>query len=152
MYAMLFFVAATTIVGLWNTIASVFMAHHKKTLQERSLKGSILITAVVAFVSYFGANLFIDQILEKLILCNIPIAALSFSLLGGFYWKSVTPAACVASIATGITGGIFCYLYFDASEYAWYWAIYVIPLHFAVGALVTWLSTLQPELISQTGK
>lgn len=152
MYSMLFFVAATTIVGLWNTIASVFMAHHTKSLRDVSLKSSILITAGVAFVSYFGANLFIDQIMEKLILCNVPIAALSFSLLGGFYWKNVTPTASLASMTTGIVGGIFCYLYFDTSEYAWYWAIYVIPLHFAVGVLVTWLSALQPELAFQTGR
>ncbi len=136
-YAMLFFVAATTLVGLWNTIASVFIAHHQKTIQKQSLTVSILTTTIIAICSYLLANLFIDQIFQKMVLMNIPIAALAFSLLGGFYWKRVNSTASFISILIGFAGGVCCYLYFSEASYMWYWAVYVIPASFVVGVVVT---------------
>ncbi|MCF6775957.1 sodium:solute symporter [Thiotrichales bacterium 19X7-9] len=140
-YAMLFFIAATTIVGLWNTIASVFIAHRVEEIQKTPLKYSILTTLIIAIFSYWLANVFIDQIFEKMLLMNIPISALAFSLLGGFYWKKVNSMASLVSIVFGICGGVFCYLYFGEPVYMWYWAVYVIPLSFIMGAVVTMITS-----------
>jgi Na+/proline symporter len=147
-YATLFFIACTTLVGLWNTIASVFIAHHSLSATQTSLKRSILTTTVIAIFSYLLANLFIDQIFQKMVLMNIPISALAFSLLGGFYWQKVSSTASLLSILTGCIGGTFCYLYFGEPIYMWYWAVYVIPLSFGVGILST-LVTL-PKSSSRT--
>ncbi|MCF6765704.1 sodium:solute symporter [Thiotrichales bacterium 19S3-7] len=136
-YAMLFFIAATTIVGLWNTIASVFIAHKVEEVQVTPLKYSILITLLISIFSYWLANVFIDQIFQKMVLMNIPISALAFSLLGGFYWKKVNSLASFTSIICGIIGGVFCYLYYGEPQYMWYWAVYVIPASFFVGILIT---------------
>lgn len=136
-YVILFLIASTTIVGLWNTIASVLLA--QRAMNRNSIRQSISMTMGVAIVTYLGANLFVDKILDKLILTNIPIAALSFSLLGGFYWKRVSPFASITSLITGTVGGFACYLYFGDPAYLWYWAVYLIPLHFIVGAVSTLL-------------
>ncbi len=138
-YAMIFFIATTTLAALWNTISSVFIAHHDKNPKNKSLKISIIMTAVIGLITYLLANLFVNKVFEKMILMNIPIAALAFSVLGGFYWKKVSPIASFLSILTGVVGGVFCYLYFGEPEYMWYWAVYVIPLEFLVGIIFTLL-------------
>jgi len=145
-YAMMFFIAATTLVGLWNTIASVFMAHHYKSLKTQNFRTSMIMTSLIAITSYLLANILIDDIFQKMVLMNIPIAALAFALLGGFYWKRVSAIACLASIITGIVGGIFCYFYFGEPDYMWYWAVYVIPLEFMVGVAVTFIAPNKSQL------
>lgn len=139
-YATLFFIAATTLVGLWNTMASVIIAHHPQSLAKTPLPQSVIFTGLIALGSYVGSNLFVDQVLQKLILCNIPIAALAFSLLAGFYWSHATSQASFASIVTGTIGGIGCYVYFGDQDYLWYWSCYVIPAHFIVGVITTLLT------------
>ncbi|MFT6834837.1 MAG: SSS family solute:Na+ symporter [Francisellaceae bacterium] len=136
-YAVLFFIASTTLVGLWNTIASVFIAHHHTVLKKTSLKTSMITTGIIAIFSYVLANVFIDQIFQKMVLMNIPIAALAFSLLGGFYWKRVSSIACALSTLVGFGGGSWCYLYFGEPSYMWYWAVFVIPASFIVGVIAT---------------
>lgn len=136
-YATIFFIASTTLVGLWNTIASVFIAHHIKSIKQRSIKRSVLITAIIAICTYFLANLFIDNVFQKMVLMNIPIASLAFALLGGFYWNRVSVLSASISIAVGFFGGFFCYFYFGEPIYMWYWAVTVIPLEFIVGIAVT---------------
>ncbi len=140
-YATLFFIAMTTLAALWNTIASVFVAHYSSDFHKDSLHFTRVITLSIAAISFLLANIFIDQIFDKMVLMNIPIAALAFPLLGGFYWKKVNTKACIVSVAVGFVGGLACYFYFGENRYIWYWAIYVIPLHFISGLLTTYLTS-----------
>ncbi len=77
------------------------------------------------------------DIFYKMVLVNIPIATLTFSLLGGFYWKKVTISASLVSILVGIIGEFWCYFYFGEEKYIWYWAVCIIPLHFLSGIIAT---------------
>jgi Na+/proline symporter len=79
---------------------------------------------------------FIDKILDKLILANIPIAALSYGLIGAFYFKKSTKIGVLVSILYGLFWGIFCYIYFgESGGYTWYWSVYGIPQIFLIGFL-----------------
>lgn len=144
-YAVLFFIATTTIVGIWNTISSIVIAHNHKAIHKTSLKRSMFITLGVALLTYLLANLFIDQIFEKMVLMNIPISALAFSLLGGFFWKKVDVLASLSSITVGIVGGFSCYFYFGEQDYIWYWAMYIIPSSFISGIIFTFIGQSFPN-------
>ena len=134
-YATLFMIAMTTVSALWNTIASVFAAHSRKHIKTNLKFGGIM-TLLVALSNYLIANIFIDEIFDKMVLMNIPIASLSYGLLAGFYSKKTTLLSCLVSMGVGITGGLICYFTFNENDFIWYWAVYVIPLHFISGFLV----------------
>ena len=73
-----------------------------------------------------------------MILANIPVAALSFALLAGFYWPGATAAGAWASVTVGIVWGVGAFLLVgEAGGYTWTWAMYGIPLIFATGILVS---------------
>ena len=138
-YATLFFIAMTTLAALWNTIASVYVAHYSSDRHKDSLKFTRSMTLIISIISYILANIFINKIFDKMVLMNIPIASLAFPLLGGFYWKRVTIAPCIVSIIVGIAGGLSCYFYFGENDFIWYWGVYVIPLQFIVGIVLVFL-------------
>ena len=119
-YALLFLAGSTTLAGVWSAIASMVPLQPIKTT---------LLTAVLSFLL---GNVLVDRVLDKLILANIPVAALSFALLAGLYWKRATTLGAYGSIITGLLWGIGCYL-FCGEGYTWYWAMYGIPLIFVVG-------------------
>ena len=139
-YAVIFFIGATTLTGIWSAMTALLLTLWKKQITHLDKKYSILITLVCALLSYVLANTFIDHILDKLILMNIPLSALAFSLLAGFYWKKANSTAAIISTIIGTTAGIFCYLHFDRLHYTWYWAIYAIPLSFLSGIVSTYLT------------
>lgn len=131
-YSLLFTASATTLMGVWNAMASLFIVDFSK--QTHSYKRAMLATTAFAFLSYALSNLFIDKIFDKLILANIPIAALSFALLAGFYWKKASRFGAYCSTGVGLIWGVGCYLWWgEAGGYTWYWAIYGIPLTFVSG-------------------
>ncbi|WP_245806502.1 hypothetical protein [Francisella halioticida] len=66
-------------------MASVIFAHSSYTKTASSNK---VLVFCIAILSYLIATFFIDHILDKMLLFNISIAALSFSLVYGFYGKS----------------------------------------------------------------
>ena len=151
-YAVLFFIGASTLAGVWNAMVTLLVGSILKVSSRRdgarciaqnNSKDKIsneLIMLLIAIAAYLIANTLIDNILSKMILLNIPIVALSFALLGGFYWRKASRAGAYASIATGIVWGVFCYIHFgDAGLYTWYWAAYGIPMLFIVGIAVSLL-------------
>ena len=81
---MMFMIALTTIAALWNTMASMCSVHFQNNKSE---KKNVITVVIIAVLSYILANIFIDQVLDKMLLFNIPIVALAFSLLYGFYGK-----------------------------------------------------------------
>jgi len=131
-YIILFLIATTTIAALWNTMASVIFAHnaHIKTAQSNKL-----LVFGIALLSYLIATFFIDHILDKMLLFNIPIASLAFSLLYGFYGKRKNLAGAILSTITGIVVAITLYMVFDQQTFVFYWAFLCMPLVFIIGFL-----------------
>ncbi|WP_150468011.1 sodium:solute symporter [Francisella sp. SYW-9] len=131
-YIVIFLIATTTIAALWNTMASVIFAHSNHTETTNSNRVLVLF---IAILSYLIATFFIDHILDKMLLFNIPIAALSFSLIYGFYGKSKNLIGAVLSTIVGIVIAVVLYLIFDQANFVFYWAFLCIPIIFIVGYL-----------------
>lgn len=137
-YGTLFMISATTLAGIWNAMSSLFIADFGR--KSTHYKQGLLLTIMFACGSYLFGNTLVDQILDKLILANIPVAALSFALLAGFYWKKASTAGAVWSTLVGFSWGLFSYLYFgEQGLYTWHWMIWGIPLTFGSGILASLL-------------
>lgn len=135
-YATLFAISATTLAGVWSAMSSMVIADFWKNKVGAGFQRGLVLTLFFAAGSYFLGNLLVDHILDKLILANIPVTALSFSLLAGFYWKKASPFGALLSILTGLSWGTGCYFYWgEEGLYTWYWAVYGIPLIFGMGVL-----------------
>jgi len=151
-YALLFISSATTLTGVWSAMSAMLIGDFlksEKNQKEISCNRSIYATIFFAILSFILANTLIDSVLDKMILANIPVAALSFGLLAGFYWKKVSYQGVYLSIVTGSICGIGSYYIFgQAGNYTWYWTIYGIPLTFLVGTLTSLL--LPPKPLLQT--
>jgi Na+/proline symporter len=144
-YATLLVAAVTTLTGVWSAMVAMAVADFAP-VRLAGVGRQRVATIAVAVLSWLGANLLVDDILNRLILANIPIAALSFALLAGFYWPQANTAGAWISIAVGVGWGVGCYLYFgDAGGYTWYWAIYGIPLIFGSGVVGSLLSARRPR-------
>ncbi|API86368.1 sodium:solute symporter family protein [Francisella uliginis] len=129
-YIVIFLIATTTIAALWNTMASVIFAHSSQTKTTNSNR---ILVLFIAILSYLIATFFIDHILDKMLLFNIPIAALSFSLIYGFYGKSKNFIGAVLSTIIGIVIAVMLYFTFDQATFIFYWAFVCIPIVFIVG-------------------
>lgn len=142
-FATLFAICATTLSGVWSAMSAMVIADFWKCRPKGNYKRGLMLTLAFASISYLLGNTLVDRILAKLILANIPVAALAFALLAGFYSKKVSPFGACLSIIVGLEWGIGCYLHFgEAGLYTWYWAIYGIPLTFLSGIIGSYLKPL----------
>jgi len=142
-FATLFAICATTLSGVWSAMSSMIIADFWKTNPQGNYSRGLLLTVFFAFLSYLLGNTLVDRILSKLILANIPVAALSFALLAGFYWKKASPFGAILSVLVGLLWGSGCYLYYgEAGLYTWYWIMYGIPLIFLSGILGSYLKPM----------
>ncbi len=138
-YAVLLAVATTTLAGVWSAMVAMSVSDFGSSWIDR-VNVQRGLTVLFATASWLGGNLLVDDILNRLILANIPVAALAFALLGGFYWAGASRAGAWASIVVGTLWGVFCFVYWgEAGGYTWYWAILGIPLIFGSGVIVSWL-------------
>ena len=80
---------------------------------------------VIAILSYMIANIFIDRVLDKMLLFNIPIEALAFSLLYGFYGSK-------PNLLGAILSTLYCYLIFNQEDFVFLLGFICIPLSFIV--------------------
>ena len=134
-YVVLFFVAASTLAGVWNAMVTLIVGSIFKS-DAHKLNSNLLWVLLCAIGAYIIANTLIDNILSKMILFNIPIVAFCFALLAGFYWQKANSFGAYISIVVGIAWGVFCYLYIgEKGNYTWYWAVYGIPLLFIGGII-----------------
>jgi len=139
--AVLFLAALTTLGGVWTAMAAMVAADF-----GWSAAGSIGMQRVVlvgfAVLSWLGGIFLVDDILSRLILANVPVAALSFALLAGFHWKRATTAGAWASVVVGVAWGAGCFVFVgEAGGYTWPWAMYGIPLIFITGTAVSLITT-----------
>jgi solute:Na+ symporter, SSS family len=142
-FAILFLIGATTLSGVWSALVTMIVGDFvlsKKAKIGKDYQGSIQLTVIFAVLSWLLANLFVDSILDKMILANIPIAAISFALLAGFYCKRATTGGAILSTIAGIIWGGGCYIHLgESGGYTWFWAIYGIPLIFVSGIVGSYL-------------
>lgn len=143
-YLLLFLISSTTLTGIWNAMSNIAL----EVIPLKNVKNkNASMTLICAFFTYILSNALIDNILNKMILANIPVVSLSFALLAGFYWKKVSIMGVYASIIIGMGAGIFSYLLFgEQGGYTWYWAFIGIPLMFFGGIVV---SLLRPQKIME---
>lgn len=138
-FAMLFMAALTTLAGVWSAMAAMLNGDFQRA---GSVSGQRFAIVVLAVLCWLGANLLVDDILDRLILANIPVAALAFSLLAAFHWPRATKAGAWASVVVGIVWGVGCFVLIgEAGGYTWPWAIYGIPLIFGTGVVVSLFTT-----------
>lgn len=133
----LFAAALTTLGGVWTAMAAMIAADFGWA-RAASVQTQRLILLMLAIVSWLGATLLVQDILSRLILANIPVAALAFALLAGFYWPRATTAGAWASILVGTVWGVGSFVIVgEAGGYTWPWAMYGIPLIFITGVVVS---------------
>jgi SSS family solute:Na+ symporter len=133
----LFAAAMTTLGGVWTAMAAMAAADFGWTGGGR-LATQRIVVAAVAVASWIGGTFLVDDILNRLILANVPVAALAFALLAGFHWKHATTSGAWASVVVGIVWGVGCFVLIgDEGGYTWPWAIYGLPLIFATGIIVS---------------
>lgn len=133
----LFAAALTTLGGVWTAMAAMVATDFGWT-RAGSLGAQRLVLSGLAFVSWLGGTWLVDDILNRLILANIPVAALSFALLAGFHWPRATTLGAWSSIVAGIVWGVGTFVVVgESGGYTWPWAMYGIPLIFATGIVVS---------------
>jgi SSS family solute:Na+ symporter len=136
--AMLFTAALTTLAGVWSAMAAMLNADFRLA---SSVRGQRVTMAALAVLCWLGANLLVDDVLNRLILANIPVAALAFALLAGFHWPRATTAGAWASAVVGVAWGVGCFVVVgEAGGYTWPWAMYGLPLIFGTGIVVSLLT------------
>lgn len=139
-YGVFLMAGSTTLAGVWSAMTTMVIGDFLGK-NESKLGRSIFLTIIWALLAYILGIVLVDDILNKLILANIPVAALSFALLGGFYWKPITRQGVYASVFFGFFWGIFCFFYWgEAGGYTLYWAFAGIPMTFAIGIIVSLLT------------
>jgi solute:Na+ symporter, SSS family len=143
-FAVLFGAALTTLAGVWSAMGAMVAADLAGE-RVRTVRAQRLVLSGFAVLSWLGATFLVDDILDRLILANIPVAALAFALLAGFHWKRATTAGAWASVAVGMAWGVGCFVIVgEAGGYTWPWAIYGIPLIFLTGTVVSLASPARP--------
>lgn len=139
-FAVLFAAALTTLAGVWTAMAAMVAADFGWD-GGRHIRAQRLVMAGFALLHWLGAVTLVDDILDRLILANIPVVALSFALLAGFHWPRATTAGAWASVAVGVAWGVGTYVVVgEAGGYTWPWAMYGIPLIAVTGVVVSLLA------------
>jgi len=135
--AVLFAAALTTLGGVWTAMAAMVAADFGWADGQR-VHAQRLILSAFAVASWLGGTFLVEDILNRLILANIPVAALSFALLAGFHWPRATTRGAWASTVVGVAWGIGAFAVVgESGGYTWPWAMYGIPLIFATGIFVS---------------
>ena len=131
---MLFAAALTTLAGVWTAMAAMVAADFgwRDATTRRTCSGSSSWRS--RWLHWLGAVFLVDDILNRLILANIPVVALAFALLAGFHWPRATTAGAWASVVVGVVWGVGAFVVVgESGGYTWPWAMYGIPLIFATG-------------------
>ncbi|NGX28240.1 MAG: hypothetical protein K940chlam1_00415 [Candidatus Anoxychlamydiales bacterium] len=131
-FALLFAISATTLTGVYSAMSAMVIADFLK--EKKKAFQSKILTVFFALLSFVLANVLIDKIFNKMILANIPVAALSFALIAGFYWEKASKIGAYISVVVGLLVGSISYIIFkEEGMYTWYWAIYGISFIFLSG-------------------
>jgi len=148
-YGILFAASATTLSGVWSAMSSLVVGDFLSRKGEKSHRRSMGLTTCFAITSLLLANLLEGRVLDKLILANIPVAALSFALLAGFYWQKTSRIGVYASMLVGWGWALFSYFYFgETGGYLWYWVMGGIPAIFITGVVFSLIFPNRSALVN----
>lgn len=135
--AVLFAAALTTLGGVWSAMAAMVAADFGWTA-ARAVRIQRGLLVGFATASWLGALFVVDDILNRLILANIPVAGLAFALLAGFHWRGATTPGAWASMVVGVVWGAGAFAIIgESGGYTWTWAMYGVPLIFVTGVAVS---------------
>ena len=138
-YAVLCAAAVTTLGGVWTAMAAMIAVDFGPS-RAASVRSQRLVLGALAALSWLGATWLVEDILARMILANVPVAALSFALLAGFHWPGATVRGAWTSVVVGVLWGAGSYAVLgEAGGYTWSWAMYGIPLIFGTGILASLL-------------
>lgn len=99
------------------------------------------VVAGFAAASWLGGAFLVDDILNRLILANIPVAALAFAQLAGFHWPRANAAGAWVGVVVGFVWGVGIFMVVgEAGGYTWPWAMYGMPIIFVTGIIVSLLT------------
>lgn len=141
-FAVLFAAAVTTLGGVWTAMAAMVAVDFGWS-RGGTVAMQRLVIGLLAVLSWLGATFLVDDILSRLILANVPVAALAFALLAGFHWGGATTLGAWASVVVGVVWGVGSFVIVgEAGGYTWTWAMYGIPLIFATGIVVSLLDRM----------
>jgi SSS family solute:Na+ symporter len=145
--ALLFAASLTTLGGVWTAMAAMVAADFGWEKAGR-IRAQRVVLLGFAAASWLGGTFLVDDILNRLILANVPVAALAFALLAGFYWRGATLAGAWASVVVGVIWGAGSFVVIgEEGGYTWPWAMYGVPLIFLTGIIVS----LADRRMSRTG-
>ncbi len=144
-FAVLFAAALTTLAGVWTAMAAMAAADFGWR-EGRHVAQQRWVVLGFAAASWIGGAFLVDDILDRLILANIPVAALAFALLAGFHWPRANAAGAWASVIVGFAWGVGAFVIVgESGGYTWPWAMYGIPLIFATGVAVSLITARRTE-------
>lgn len=136
-FALFFSAGMTTLAGVWSAMTTMCIADFLDLEEPGSTTRSVVITLVIACSSWSLAVNVVDGIFDHLILSNIPVFAMSFALLAGFYMPKADTLSATVSTIVGLVWGVFSYLYWGVEGgYTWYWVMWGVPLVFGSGYFV----------------
>lgn len=134
-YAILFFyVATTTICGVWSAILGMVSLGFLKKSEDSSPVINYFIWMILGVISCYIALNNIDSVLHAAVLAVMQIASIYFSVIAIFYFKKISILGSLVSIFISIFMGYF-FLYYlgEQGNYIWYWVMFGLPLMFISG-------------------
>lgn len=108
-------------------MVSMYFVHFHK---HKTNKNNIITVVVIVILSYMVTNTFIDHVLDKMLLFNIPIAALAFNLLYGFYGSKPNLLGAILSTIVGVVSALCCYLIFNQEDFGFLLGFYMYTFEF----------------------
>ncbi|KTD53035.1 hypothetical protein [Legionella quateirensis] len=129
-----FYIATTTICGVWSSILGMISLGFLQKTDHSSPTINYFIWVLIGLISCNIALNNIESVLHAAVLAVMQIASIYFSVIAIFYFKRISRLGSLVSIFLGIFLGYF-FLYYLGEEgnYIWYWAIVALPAMFISG-------------------
>lgn len=143
-YVILFFyVATTTICGVWSAILGMVSLGFLKKSDDSSPTINYFIWLILGAISCYMALNNIDSVLHAAVLAVMQIASIYFSVIAIFYFKKISTWGALVSIFISIFMG-YSFLYYLGEEgnYIWYWVIFGLPSMFISGYFLSHYSNV----------
>ncbi|MBL7479588.1 hypothetical protein [Legionella bononiensis] len=129
-----FYIATTTICGVWSSILGMVSLGFFQKTDQSSPTINYFIWVMIGLISCTIALNNIESVLHAAVLAVMQIASIYFSVIAIFYFKRISRLGSLVSIFFSIFLGYF-FLYYLGEEgnYIWYWTIIALPAMFISG-------------------
>lgn len=138
-----FYIATTTICGVWSAILTMITSGFLKTSDDASLSLNYLVWSLLGIITYYIALNNIDNLLHAAVLAVMQMCSIYFSVLAIFYFKRISKLGALVSIFSSIIIGYVSLFYFgEEGDYIWYWIVIGIPVMFLSGYSLSGFSNI----------